>query len=73
MSDGHRRAAAAKMVGQTIRAWISWTVDTDRLDCEGKPIKTGLTYELAKAMLDQALQQAAGEAPFPGPTRSASA
>ena len=61
VSDGHRRAAAAKMVGRTIRAWISWTVDTDRLDCQGKPIKTGLTYELAKAMLDQALRQAAGD------------
>ena len=63
VSDGHRRAAAAKMVGQTIRAWISWTVDTDRLDCQGKPIKTGLTYELAKTMLDEALRRATGEAP----------
>ena len=56
VSDGHRRTAAAKMVGQTIRAWISWTVDTDRLDSEGKPIKTGLTYELARTILDQALE-----------------
>lgn len=57
VSDGHRRTAAAKMVGRTIRAWISWTVDTDRLDSQGKPIKTGLTYELAQAMLDKMLER----------------
>ena len=58
VTDGHRRAAAAKMVGRTIRAWISWTVATDRLDSQGKPIKTGLTFELAKGIVDRVLSGA---------------
>ena len=51
--NGHRRVAAAKIVRQTIRAWISWAVDTDKLDCQGQPIKTGLTYELAHKMVQE--------------------
>jgi len=73
VSDGHRRTAAAKMIGRTIRAWISWTVDTDRRDCAGQPIKTGLTYELVKAMLDQALEQGSGGSRSGATTPSGSA
>jgi hypothetical protein len=54
VSDGHRRTAAAKIVRQSIRAWVSWAVPLDKRDCEGTPIKTGLTIELARRMLYEA-------------------
>lgn len=47
VTDGHRRLAAAKKAGVPIRAWVSPVVDTDDLDSEGKPIKAGLTHEMA--------------------------
>ncbi len=48
VSDGHRRALAAKLAGQDeIEAWVSYAVPTGKIDSSGKPMKTGLTYELA--------------------------
>jgi len=47
VSDGHRRAAAAKMTGQPIRAWVNWAADTGKKDYEGKPILSGMTDQLA--------------------------
>ena len=46
--NGHRRLVAARQAAQTLLAWVSPTVNTGtgRLDCEGRPIKTGLTYEI---------------------------
>lgn len=42
--DGHRRLAAADIVGTPIMAWVSWTVPSP----EGT--MTGLTYEIAQGM-----------------------
>jgi hypothetical protein len=49
ITNGHRRWHAARQAGQkTIRAWVSPTADVPgSFDSEGKPLKTGLTRELA--------------------------
>ena len=48
VTDGHRRAAAAKMAGQKVKAWISPSVPVPGIKTpDGKPIYTGLTDELA--------------------------
>jgi hypothetical protein len=48
ISNGHRRWLAAKAAGTKIRAWVSpAAVIPDMKDSEGKPMKTGLTHELA--------------------------
>ena len=51
ITNGHRRFFAAKELGRpTVQAWVSPTVDVPgKFDSNGKPIKTGLTYELAHA------------------------
>ena len=46
--NGHRRTAAAKMAGKKILAWVSPTVKSGRTDYAGRPMTTGLTWELAK-------------------------
>jgi predicted GNAT family acetyltransferase len=59
--DGHRRALAAQLAGQdSIEAWLSRNVPVPdgRLDSNGKPIMTGLTYEIAnqpKTSVDEIL------------------
>lgn len=47
--DGHRRALAAQQAGQPIDAWVSYSVPTGKLDSNGNPMKTSLTYELAQS------------------------
>jgi hypothetical protein len=49
ITDGHRRWLAAKRSGNKVKAWVSWTHPTGKLDYAGKPILTGLTHELANA------------------------
>ena len=46
--NGHRRTAAAKMAGEPILAWVSPAVESGRVDASGRPMKTGLTWEIAK-------------------------
>jgi hypothetical protein len=56
VADGHRRVLAAKLAGRaTIKAWVSETVPipSGRLDANGKPIMTSLTYELAMKEKDR--------------------
>jgi hypothetical protein len=46
--DGHRRWLAAKKAGTKIRAWVSPSATIPgKIDSEGRPMKTGLTHELA--------------------------
>jgi hypothetical protein len=47
ITDGHRRASAAKQANQKIRAWVSPRAETGNVDYEGKPIYTGLTDRIA--------------------------
>lgn len=48
VADGHRRTLAAQKAGQTtIKAWVSELAPTGKTDSNGKPMTTGLTYELA--------------------------
>jgi len=50
VTDGHRRWTAAKELGVPIRAWVSPCVEIPGLkDADGKPMKQGLTRELAIA------------------------
>lgn len=52
VSDGHRRTAAAKLAGVThLPAWVSPKMDTGKLDSEGKPIYTAMTFEGANGGL----------------------
>lgn len=48
VSDGHRRLVAARNAGANLLCWVSPAVNvpTGELDCNGHPIKTGLTYEI---------------------------
>lgn len=50
VTDGHRRVVAAKLAGRnTLRAWVSpvTPVSPGLNDSEGRPLMTGLTWELA--------------------------
>lgn len=50
VTDGHRRALAARLAGKlTLRAWVSpiTPVSPGLNDSEGRPLMTGLTWELA--------------------------
>lgn len=48
VSNGNRRYAAAKELGVPLLAWFSPTANIPGMfEPDGKPIKTGLTYELA--------------------------
>jgi hypothetical protein len=48
VSDGHRRHAAALKLGVPIRAWVSPMAELPgKFDSEGRPLKAGLTQELA--------------------------
>ena len=48
VTDGHRRWLAAKKAGTKVRAWVSPAADIPGMvDSQGKPMKTGLTHELA--------------------------
>lgn len=47
--NGHRRWYAAKKAGKkTILAWVNPKVKSGLIDSKGKPMYTGLTYELTK-------------------------
>jgi len=48
VSDGHRRLVASRSAGAKLLCWVSPTVNvpTGALDCNGVPIKTGLTFEM---------------------------
>jgi hypothetical protein len=56
VSDGHRRAAAAKMANKPLLAWVSYRMDTGKRTPEGKPIYQALTYEGAKYGPEKAAQ-----------------
>ena len=49
VSDGHRRTYAAMLANVPVRAWISWLAPhpQGRVDATGRPMKVGLTYEIA--------------------------
>nr|CAB4128759.1 ParB/Sulfiredoxin [uncultured Caudovirales phage] len=47
VTDGHRRLHAARLAGKPVRAWVSWSVPTGKIDASGKPMIAGLTHELA--------------------------
>jgi hypothetical protein len=49
ITDGHRRWHAHQRLSLPIEAWVSWTIPGDAVDPKGRPILTGLTYELADA------------------------
>lgn len=57
VSDGHRRAAAAKMAGMAVPAWVSYRMDTGKKDSNGKPIYMSMTYEGAKHGAAKAYEQ----------------
>lgn len=44
VTDGHRRVAAARMIGKPVRGWFSPYVNVGE---EGLVVQAGLTYELA--------------------------
>jgi hypothetical protein len=48
VTDGHRRLVASRNAGVPILGWVSpgVNVPTGGLDCNGQPIKSGLTFEM---------------------------
>jgi hypothetical protein len=48
VTDGHRRLVASRNAGATLLCWVSPSanVPSGTLDCNGKPIKAGLTFEM---------------------------
>lgn len=61
ISDGHRRVAAALRAGKSLKAWVSPSFDIGQMDSNGKPIKAGLTYEVAQAHAKQLASKSKGE------------
>lgn len=68
VSDGHRRVLAAKASGaDTVKAWVSELVETGKTDVEGRPMKTGLTFELAQQRASGKPQEVNKATPRPDP------
>jgi hypothetical protein len=52
LTDGHRRYIASRTLGVPLLAIVSYAVPTGSVDTQGRPIKTGLTAEIARQDAD---------------------